>query len=76
MHIVHLLFIQLHFVGVWKKVTSCCKRAVYRIPLIREMVDAAPVDAIFFKPTDDIRKDPFVMPDVLGHWGRLICQVG
>ncbi len=49
MHIVHLFFIQLLFVGVRKKVTSCCKRAVYRIPLIREMVNAAPVDAIFFK---------------------------
>ena len=31
------------------------------------MVDASPVDAIFFQPCDDIREDPFVLPDVLGY---------
>ncbi len=64
-----LLFCQLFNNQSTRKVTSCCKRAVYRIPLIREMMDAAPVDAIFFKPTDDIREDPFVLPDVLGYLG-------
>ena len=25
------------------------------------------MDAIFFQPSDDIREDPFVLPDVLGY---------
>ena len=32
------------------------------------MVDASPVDAIFFQPSDDdIREDPFVLPDAPHH---------
>ena len=27
------------------------------------------MDAIFFQPSDDIREDPFVLPDVLGYLG-------
>jgi len=33
------------------------------------VVDTSPVDAIFFQPSDDIREDPFVLPDVLGYLG-------
>jgi len=47
-------------------ITSCCKQAVYKIPIIKTMVDTSSVDAIFFQPSDDIREDPFVLPDVLG----------
>ena len=32
-------------------------------------MDASPVDAIFFQPSDDIREDPFVLLDVLGYLG-------
>ena len=31
------------------------------------MVDASQVDAIFFQPSDDIREDPFVLPNELGY---------
>ena len=27
------------------------------------------MDAIFFQPSDDIREDPFVLPDALGYHG-------
>jgi len=33
------------------------------------MVDTSSVDAIFFQPSDDIREDLFVLPDVLGYLG-------
>ena len=60
---------QLLFVGVGHQITACCKQAVYKLPTIKAMVDASQVDAIFFQPSDDIREDPFVLPDVLGYLG-------
>ena len=50
-----------------RQITACCKYAVYKIPLIKSMVDASPVDAIFLEPNDVFREDPFVLPDVLGY---------
>ena len=60
---------QLLFVGVGHHITACYKQAVYKLPIIKAMVDASQVDAIFFQPSDDIREDPFVLPDVLGYLG-------
>ena len=60
---------QLLFVAVGRQITTCCKYAVYKIPLIKSMVDASPVDAIFLEPNDVFREDPFVLPDVLGYLG-------
>ena len=31
------------------------------------MVDTSPADAVFLEPSDDLREDPFVLPDVLGY---------
>ena len=60
---------QLLFVGVGHQITACYKKEVYKLPIIKAMVDALPVDAIFLQPSDDIREDPFVLPDVLGYLG-------
>ena len=62
---------QLLFVGVGHHITACYKQAVYKLPIIKAMVDASQVDAVFFQPSDDIREDPFVLPDVLGYLGML-----
>ena len=47
--------------------TSCYKVAAYHIPIVKKMVNISPADMVFLKPTDDLREDPFVLPDVLGY---------
>jgi len=54
---------------VGQYITACSKQAVYKIPIIKTVVDASQVDAIFFQPSDDIREDPFVLPDVIEYLG-------
>lgn len=56
------------FVAVGKQITSCYKVGVYHM---KRMVDASPADAVFLEPSDDLRKDPFVLPDMLGYLGML-----
>ena len=33
------------------------------------MVDTSPADVVFLEPTDDLREDPFLLPDILGYLG-------
>ena len=33
----------------------------------KKMVDTSPADVVFLEPTDDLREDPFILPDVLGY---------
>ena len=35
------------------------------------MVDTSPADVDFLEPSDDLRDDPFVLPDILGYLGML-----
>ena len=35
----------------------------------KKMVDTSPADVVFLEPSDDLREDPFVLPDVLGYLG-------
>jgi len=69
MYLLFFILSQLLFVAVGRQITACCKYAVYKIPLIKSMVDASPVGAIFLEPNDVFREDPFVLPDVLGYLG-------
>ena len=49
---------KLLFVGKGQQITACCKKAVYKLPVIKAMVDASPDDAITLQPSDDIHEDP------------------
>ncbi len=65
-------YIQVLYVCVGKRVTPCCKPAVYgTIPLLRELIQRAPYDGITLEPSDDLREDPLVLHDVLGYVGML-----
>ncbi len=58
-------YIQVLYVRVGKRVTLCCKPAVYgTIPPLCELIQRAPYDVITLEPSDDVREDPFVPPDV------------
>ncbi len=62
--------IQVLYVCVSKRVTLCCKPAVYgTLPLLRELIQRAPYDVITLEPSDDVREDPLVLPNVLGYIG-------
>ncbi len=63
-------YIQVLYVRVGKRVTLSCKPAVYgTLPLLRELIQRAPYDLITLEASDDVREDPFVLPDVLGYVG-------
>jgi len=47
MYLLFFILSQLLFVTVGRQITACCKQAVYKIPVIKSMIDASPVDAIF-----------------------------
>ncbi len=40
---------------------------MYRVPTIRALVDRSPSDAIFLQPSDELREQPFLLPEVLGY---------
>ena len=42
---------------------------VYKLPVIKAMVDASPADAITLQPSDDIHEDPFVLLNAFGLLG-------
>ncbi len=51
------------------KVAVCSKPAAHQVPMLRELIDKASLDVIFLTPSDDLREDPFILPDMLGYLG-------
>ena len=52
-----------------QKVVVCPKLAVYKIPSLKELIDAATTNFIFLTPSETLREDPFVLDHVLGYLG-------
>ena len=52
-----------------EKVTVCPKLAAYKIPALKELIDEARTDFVFFTPSETLREDPFVLDHVLGYLG-------
>ncbi len=55
--------------GIGRQLTACCKQAVYRVPVFKRLIDSSPADAVFLVANDDLREDPFLLPNVLGYLG-------
>ncbi len=37
------------------------------VPVIKRLIDSSPADAVFLEANDDLREDPFLLPNVLGY---------
>ncbi len=49
------------------KVAVCSKPAVYQVPVLRGLIHKASRDVIYFTSSDDLKEDPFILPDILGY---------
>ncbi len=49
---------------------------MYRVPVIKRLIDSSPADAIFLEANDDLQEDPFLLANVLRYLGLPDQHVG